>query len=49
MYLTQGAVTLLITLVVLAGCATEEVLVNSAINSAIDGTVTSLNLPVIDG
>ena len=49
MYLTQGAVPLLIALAVLTGCATEEALVNSVINSATDNKVQSLNLPVIDG
>ena len=49
MYLTQVVVPPLITLVVLIGCATEETLVNSVINSAIDNKVKSLNLPVIDG
>ena len=49
MYLTQVVAPLLITLVVLTGCATEEALVNSVVNSATDNKVQSLNLPVIDG
>ena len=48
MYLTQGAGLLLMTLALLTGCATEEALVNSVINSAIDNKVKSLNLPVIE-
>ena len=49
MYVTQVTVPLLITLVVQTGCATEEALVSSVINSATDNKVQSLNLPVIDG
>ena len=47
MYFSQGSVTLLITLALSTGCATEEALVDYATNSAIDDKVESLNLPRI--
>lgn len=48
MYFSQGSVTLLITLALLTGCATEEELADYAINSAIDDKIESLNLLRID-